>query len=801
MPVRAAVILAGLLCWSPASAAPPPAYDRAEAAYKDGDYPGAARLYEDAVLELPEAQGPEVMTKLGRSLAKAGRLDEAERWLKRAQREGTPRVKAIALRNLGRVLQSRNDLEGALKLYTEARDAHASRGEKRDLLIANLYIANAAVLEGRLFPAYQAYEGALQAARELGESKQEAAALANLGFVLIEVGELKAADWQLQQAAELHAEAGRGADLAGIELARARVALQAERYADAMRHAAQASQLGPDSVEFRRSLAALRGYVALETGQIDKGLELVRTAVKDGEPVSTPRLLDELYLLEAKLQLRAGRPASATRALDKAAQWPSSARRQAHAAYIRARLARDPAAKMILLNRFLDFSERARGGFAADALRLFFRPANLLGYEELVGEAARHGHADLAWRTSSLVKGRAFAHRLLTQRRSRRSQAVDPLVSLRLGERLRNSRGVHERGTERGVDLPAGMAILDYFTTPDAVVAVWLDANHSRVVHLPIRRVGLLDRIIALESGIRRGDESYRDAAEWLAKRLIEPFAAEINSNLDALLIAPYGALHRVPFEVLPLRGRPLVREVAISYAASVPVAIRAARGDRWTVPSRVAVVADAQSNLPGARRTSLASQRRWPHARAAIGEDASEASVRAMLPTDLLHFAVHGRRTARGTYLNLSPGPVHDGRLYTDELAALDLEGALVVLSACATDAVVPAPGDEMPGLLGRGALLGGARTSIGTRWPIDDEAARVLFEAFYEHLEERGPLGALATAQRALLDTAEEAPVVALRRSRACAKRGLTPCNRLPTALSHPIHWAAFTLRGNPN
>jgi len=133
--------------------------------------------------------------------------------------------------------------------------------------------------------------------------------------------------------------------------------------------------------------------------------------------------------------------------------------------------------------------------------------------------------------------------------------------------------------------------------------------------------------------------------------------------------------------------------------------------------------------------------------------------------------------------------------------LAALDLEGALVVLSACATDAVVPAPGDEMPGLLGRGALLGGARTSIGTRWPIDDEAARVLFEAFYEHLEERGPLGALATAQRALLDTAEEAPVVALRRSRACAKRGLTPCNRLPTALSHPIHWAAFTLRGNPN
>ena len=462
-----AICPALLLMWTAAQAGPgaeQSVFDRAEAAYRDGDYLGAARLYEKAVVAAPslELDAPEVMTRLGRSLLKAGHLDDSEAWLGRARREGSARVRAIATRNLGRLHQGRNDLDRALELYVEARDAHASRGETSDLLVANTYIANAAVLGGRLFAAYEAYEGVLQAARDLGDTKREAVALEGLAHVLTQVGELEAADWQLRQAGALYAETNRGADAAGVALRRARVALAGERYDEALAHARDAAETGPDAPEFRRSLAAVKAYVALYGGRVEAGLAVVHEAVGRADPAHSAQLLDELHLVEARLHLRAGDAEAATRALDRAEIWVSSARRKAHLAYLRARVAVEPDAAIRSLDRYLDAHEAARDGFDGASLRQFFRPRNLRGYEQLVTAAATAGRADLAWRTTSLVKSRSFAHSLLQRRRTDVETPGSVREAVKLGDRIAAAIGVsavdehpRDRAVEPAVPAPA----------------------------------------------------------------------------------------------------------------------------------------------------------------------------------------------------------------------------------------------------------------------------------------------------------------------------------------------------------
>ena len=640
-----AICPALLLMWTAAQAGPgaeQSVFDRAEAAYRDGDYLGAARLYEKAVVAAPslELDAPEVMTRLGRSLLKAGHLDDSEAWLGRARREGSARVRAIATRNLGRLHQGRNDLDRALELYVEARDAHASRGETSDLLVANTYIANAAVLGGRLFAAYEAYEGVLQAARDLGDTKREAVALEGLAHVLTQVGELEAADWQLRQAGALYAETNRGADAAGVALRRARVALAGERYDEALAHARDAAETGPDAPEFRRSLAAVKAYVALYGGRVEAGLAVVHEAVGRADPAHSAQLLDELHLVEARLHLRAGDAEAATRALDRAEIWVSSARRKAHLAYLRARVAVEPDAAIRSLDRYLDAHEAARDGFDGASLRQFFRPRNLRGYEQLVTAAATAGRADLAWRTTSLVKSRSFAHSLLQRRRTDVETPGSVREAVKLGDRIAAAIGVSASPKPR-----PRTAVLDYFVTEDAVVAVWVAAAGARVARTAVDPAELGAHVAALHEAIRGRGDNYREPARWLADRLLAPFAEELGGPLEALAVAAHGELHRIPFELLPYRGRPLVHEVPIFYAANVPAALNALAAAPMSAPRRVSVVGDATGDLSGARRTSSALRARWPQARVRLGSEARESGVRSMLPADLLHLAVHGRR------------------------------------------------------------------------------------------------------------------------------------------------------------
>jgi CHAT domain-containing protein len=171
------------------------------------------------------------------------------------------------------------------------------------------------------------------------------------------------------------------------------------------------------------------------------------------------------------------------------------------------------------------------------------------------------------------------------------------------------------------------------------------------------------------------------------------------------------------------------------------------------------------------------------------LASNATEPGLRARALGDyrVLYFATHGLlpgelRCQSEPALVLSPpereadGPGADGLLDASEIAALNLNADLVVLSACNTAV-------DGGNRFGGGALEGlatsffnaGARAVLATHWAIPSEPTARLMTGLFQRLD--------ATGMR---DLAE-----ALRQSQLALIED--------PATGHPYNWAAFTLIGS--
>ncbi|MFP6654908.1 MAG: CHAT domain-containing protein, partial [Myxococcota bacterium] len=146
------------------------------------------------------------------------------------------------------------------------------------------------------------------------------------------------------------------------------------------------------------------------------------------------------------------------------------------------------------------------------------------------------------------------------------------------------------------------------------------------------------------------------------------------------------------------------------------------------------------------------------------------KAEIAERIPS-ILHLATHAVFTGNPDSSFLL---TYDGRVGFDELS--DVVGMtraggapldLLVLSACET-----AIGNDRAGLGFTGsAIRAGARSAVGSLWPIADEAARQLMVDFYKNLQspDLTKAGALQQAQALL---------------------------RGDERYAHPAYWAPFTL-----
>ncbi len=312
----------------------------------------------------------------------------------------------------------------------------------------------------------------------------------------------------------------------------------------------------------------------------------------------------------------------------------------------------------------------------------------------------------------------------------------------------------------------------------------------TRVYRLPDRVV--LRPAIRLFRGLfdaRDGSET--GAAAALGADLLAEALADLPPAVDRLVIVPDGDLHLLPFAALRTSAgaEPLSQRFQLSRAPSATLWLRWRRGAAEGRPvgdeSDGSVLALADPLPPGVDETPAGGQplhhRDWaladgsrlgalPHARregrAAVrhlgagsrllaGAEATEHHLKStpLAAYRVLHFAAHAvidsQRPQRSAVV-LAPGTAgEDGLLQPRDVAGLDLEGRVVVLSACQSASGAVLRGEGVLSLA-RAFFEAGASTVVGSLWRLRDDEAAVLFDRFYRHLAKgESVAGALAAAQ----------------------------------------------------
>jgi CHAT domain-containing protein len=342
---------------------------------------------------------------------------------------------------------------------------------------------------------------------------------------------------------------------------------------------------------------------------------------------------------------------------------------------------------------------------------------------------------------------------------------------------------------------------------------------------------GRVDRLVArIRSsldGDGAGQKPFDTAASAELYTALFKGAAPVLSRAAALTVAPSGTLLSIPFGLLltgpadPARlvDAPwLIRRLVIAHVPAPAnfVTLRKVAGtSRATQPwfgfgdFRPVTLAQADATFPPATckdsAALFAALPLLPGAEAELAQARTElgaapedellgagftaAAVRA-LPLKqyrMLHFATHAilatdlacqAEPALVTSAPAGAASAQGAMLTASEIAGLKLDADVVLLSACNSGgAGGSAPGESLSGMA-RSFFYAGARSLLVTHWEVNDKVTAILVTAAlaYAKADPRlGMAGALAAAQRRLLDKARDVP-----------------------DLAHPFYWAPLALIG---
>jgi CHAT domain-containing protein len=254
------------------------------------------------------------------------------------------------------------------------------------------------------------------------------------------------------------------------------------------------------------------------------------------------------------------------------------------------------------------------------------------------------------------------------------------------------------------------------------------------------------------------GDEALAGAAERYL-RVVNANREEL-PRIDRLVVVPHGSSRYVPIHLAGPPGQPLADSYVVTYLLNLA---------QLTVDPRPA----PRRNGVGVFALSYADQPRLPpledsaEEASAIAEvcgatpvldaKATEAAFKHALETcRYVHLRAHGRLYVDAPSFHtvfLHPADADDGRLRAYEIFRLNLTGLeLVTLGACET-ALGRVDRSDNPRGLPAALLLAGARSVIGTLWPVLAGASNYFFTELYRTLMtgDGDVTAAFASAQRA--------------------------------------------------
>jgi CHAT domain-containing protein/Tfp pilus assembly protein PilF len=298
--------------------------------------------------------------------------------------------------------------------------------------------------------------------------------------------------------------------------------------------------------------------------------------------------------------------------------------------------------------------------------------------------------------------------------------------------------------------LPNGTLLISYSVGRERTVvfAVGSDGEvEAKVISIgeaDLRRTveawrGAVERIVPPPSFHAQGRELYGLLVRPLEHRL---------QGKTRVLVSPDGPLHSLPFAALRVGKRYLGERLTLVMVPSgtVQAEWNRPRPDRWT-ESNLAVFADPQhpasglARLPGTRLEARALRGLFPTGHLYLGDEATEAQAKSTgRDSRYLHFASHaliddGSPLDSGLALHKTESAADDGVLQAWEIYEhVRLDADLVTLSACRT-ASGAATGEGLLGLT-RAFQYAGARTVLASLWGVGDTSSLWFMKRFYAQL-----------------------------------------------------------------
>jgi CHAT domain-containing protein len=328
----------------------------------------------------------------------------------------------------------------------------------------------------------------------------------------------------------------------------------------------------------------------------------------------------------------------------------------------------------------------------------------------------------------------------------------------------------HVRGVLQPDEALLEFQIWESSSMPNGIEsASWVlvsDATATRAVALPAASAwGLSDAVRMFTGLVERRDGVEARAARSLFDTLMARAVAQLPASITRLIIVPDTTLYDFPFDLVRTPdGQPLGARYAVSIAPSATI------WSHWrTLPARAPIagalaIVDprlpagtaALAALPFAHREGRAVIASVPRARVVAGRNATEAAIKHtdLGGVGLVHIAAHAivdnDRPDQSAVMLAASGN-EDGSLRPSEIERMQMQGKVVVLSACQSANGAALRGEGLAGLADA-FFRAGSHAVVASLWPLRDDEAALLFEDFYRRWRSGETLAAaLASAKRA--------------------------------------------------
>jgi tetratricopeptide (TPR) repeat protein len=744
-----------------AALAAPPSIDRAIDLHTSGRLQEALREYRAVAAAEPEMKGVALTNACALQMDLGeyrAALPDCREALRLSREAGDPGEVAWALNNLALDLQALGETAEAERLFREALGINRRRSDAESQVINLSNLGTLALAAGRYSAALRLQdEAAALASRHRGEpwaAEQAAIARINQGAVLEKVGAYR-------EALDLYK--GMLADAGGLDPGR-RAALLVNsgviyrnlgdpvRAVESFREAVEAYRQASDQAGLSNAWLnlGLAHHLNLERpGEAEAAYrEALRLAEESGD--RTEELQDLFYL--GQLLLEQGRldeaEAGYRRSLAIASQAGSpEGRWSAREGLGRIARARgDLAGALRHFEMSLEEIEKVRAGLSRGGRRSGYFGDKRAVYAAAVGALAELEHRE---------PGRGWAGKALGV--VQRAKARDLLDAL--GEGGRSNVPLSTAELRRRV---GNGAALEYFAGEDHLY-LWVIRGSGVRLHDLGSPKPVLAAVARVHRALSRGDEPPAAMVTALSRVLLAS-AHPLPRGEEPLRIAPDGALHYLPFEMLEdpaVPGSPLVERVAVSYLPSASM-LADLEGKRVPAGVSLAGFADPRLPRPGSGPSSprdllverfglaplpasareLRSVDRLLGGSSAVfaGDAATEAAFREAVTRGarVVHLATHtviDERPGRGSAILLTAAGEDDGLLYPEEIARLRDRSDLTVLAACRTALGPGGEGQALATLTGS-FLAAGSRGVVATLWDVGDAATAAFMEQFYWEL-----------------------------------------------------------------